>query len=219
LPAPDIIKNTLLIYKERIKMADANNAMNEIQLVVFDLASEHYGFDISDVREIMRMQNITKVPGAMSYVEGAINLRGKVLPVLDLRKRLGLTVSDQTEESRIVIIDVAEGEVGVIVDAVTEVLRVPNSAIDTPSSMVMQGNADYLRGIAKLADRLIILLDLSKLLSSKADVEAISRVLSESARETASKTEGEPAAPKNGHNKKKAGDVKNNNNSKEYAVA
>jgi hypothetical protein len=105
------------------------------------------------------------------------------------------------------------------VDAVTEVLRVPNSAIDTPSSMVMQGNADYLRGIAKLADRLIILLDLSKLLSSKADVEEISRVLSESARETAGKTEGEPVAPKNGHNKKKSGDVKNNNNSKEYAVA
>ncbi len=199
-------------------MADANKAMNEIQLVVFDLASEHYGFDISDVREIMRMQNITKVPGAMSYVEGVINLRGKVLPVLDLRKRLGLKVSEQTEESRIVIIDVAEGEVGVIVDAVTEVLRVPNSAIDTPSSMVMQGNADYLRGIAKLADRLIILLDLSKLLSSKADVEAISRVISQSAAEAAGKTEGEPA-PKNGHNKKKSGDVKNNNSSKEYAVA
>jgi purine-binding chemotaxis protein CheW len=199
-------------------MAD-NNAMNEIQLVVFDLASEHYGFDIADVREIMRMQNITKVPGAMSYVEGVINLRGKVLPVLDLRKRLGLTVSEQTEESRIVIIDVAEGEVGVIVDAVTEVLRVRNSAIDTPSSMVMQGNADYLRGIAKLADRLIILLDLSKLLSSKADVEAISRVLSESAKEAAGKTDDVPVAPKNGHNKKKSGDVKNNNNSKEYAVA
>ena len=66
-------------------MADTNSAMNEIQLVVFDLASEHYGVDISDVREIMRMQNITKVPGAMSYVEGVINLRGKVLPVLDLR--------------------------------------------------------------------------------------------------------------------------------------
>ena len=200
-------------------MADADKAMNEIQLVVFDLASEHYGFDISDVREIMRMQNITKVPGAMSYVEGVINLRGKVLPVMDLRKRLGFKASEQTDESRIVIIDVTEGEVGVIVDAVTEVLRVPTSAIDTPSSMVMQGSADYLRGIAKLADRLIILMDLNKLLASKADVEEISRVLSESAAEAAGKKEGEPAAPKNGRNKKKSGDVKNNNKSKEYAVA
>jgi len=200
-------------------MADADKAMNEIQLVVFDLASEHYGFDISDVREIMRMQNITRVPGAMSYVEGVINLRGKVLPVMDLRKRLGFKASEQTDESRIVIIDVSEGEVGVIVDAVTEVLRVPTSAIDTPSSMVMQGSADYLRGIAKLTDRLIILMDLNKLLASKADVEEIARVLSESAAEVAGKKESETASPKNGHNKKKSGDVKNNNKSKEYAVA
>jgi purine-binding chemotaxis protein CheW len=162
-------------------MADSGNTMNEIQLVVFDLASEHYGVDISDVREIMRMQNITKVPGAVSYVEGVINLRGKVLPVLDLRKRLGLKVAEQTAESRIVVVDIADGEVGVIVDAVTEVLRVPNSAIEPPSSMVAQGNSDYLRGIAKLTDRLIILLDLNKLLSSKADAEMIARVLGENA--------------------------------------
>lgn len=160
-------------------MADSGNSMNEIQLVVFDLASEHYGVDISDVREIMRMQNITKVPGAVSYVEGVINLRGKVLPVLDLRKRLGLKVAEQTAESRIVVVDIADGEVGVIVDAVTEVLRVPNSAIEPPSSMVAQGNSDYLRGIAKLTDRLIILLDLNKLLSSKADADLIARVLGE----------------------------------------
>lgn len=162
-------------------MADSSNTMNEIQLVVFDLASEHYGVDISDVREIMRMQNITKVPGAVSYVEGVINLRGKVLPVLDLRKRLGLKVAEQTAESRIVVVDIADGEVGVIVDAVTEVLRVPNSAIEPPSSMVAQGNSDYLRGIAKLTDRLIILLDLNKLLSSKADADLIARVLGENA--------------------------------------
>jgi len=202
-------------------MAETNRAMNEIQLVVFDLASEHYGVDISDVREIMRMQNITKVPGAMSYVEGVINLRGKVLPVLDLRKRLGLKIGEQTEESRIVVMDIAEGEAGVIVDAVTEVLRVPNSAIEPPSSMVAQGNSDYLRGIAKLTDRLIILLDLDKLLSSKADVDAIAATLRENitARQKQSDDVGVAAVKKGGSGKKKAGEAAVKNNGKEYAAA
>jgi purine-binding chemotaxis protein CheW len=203
-----------------MNMAGKNNAMSEIQLVVFDLASEHYGVDISDVREIIRMQNITKVPGATSYVEGIINLRGKVLPVLDLRKRLGLKVAEQTEESRIVVIDITYGEVGVIVDAVTEVLRVPNSSIEPPSAMVTQGNSDYLRGIAKLSDRLIILLDLNKLLSSKADSEAIARIIGDSVAESKSDvTEEQTVEPKNGNQvKKKPETVHKNNNSKEYAA-
>jgi len=193
-------------------MADTNNAMGESQLVVFDLASEHYGVDIADVREIMRMQTITKVPGAMIYIEGVINLRGKVLPVLDLRKRLGLHVGDLTEESRIVVIDIEAGEVGVIVDAVTEVLRVPNASIEGPSSMLAQGNSDYLRGIAKLSDRLIILLDLNKLLSSKADSDEIARLLTENAVRARGGGEAVEAAapvasPKNGNrDKKKAGE-------------
>lgn len=90
-------------------MAVGSKTMNETQLVVFDLASENYGVDISSVREIMRMQNITRVPGALSYVEGVINLRGKVLPVLDLRKRLSLTVTAQTKDSRVVVIDITAG--------------------------------------------------------------------------------------------------------------
>jgi purine-binding chemotaxis protein CheW len=203
-------------------MTDTNNAMSESQLVVFDLASEQYGVDIADVREIMRMQTITKVPGAMIYIEGVINLRGKVLPVLDLRKRLGLYVGELTGESRIVVIDIEAGEVGVIVDAVTEVMRVPNVAIEGPSSMLSQGNSDYLRGIAKLTDRLIILLDLNKLLSSKADADAIARLLTENASQARGEGVEQPvAAPKNGNQgKKKAGEVTDKGNgNKEYAVA
>jgi len=201
-------------------MAEKNNGISEIQLVVFDLASEHYGVDISDVREIIRMQNITRVPGVTSYVEGIINLRGKVLPVLDLRKRLGLKVADQTEESRIVVIDITDGEAGVIVDAVTEVLRVPNSSIEPPSSMVTQGNSDYLRGIAKLTNRLIILLDLNKLLSSKADSEAISRVIGESVAESRSDVaEEQMTEPKNGNgSRKKSVEAVHKNSNKEYAA-
>ncbi len=194
-------------------MSDSSNVINEIQLVVFDLASEHYGVDISDVREIMRMQNITKVPGAVECVEGVLNLRGKVLPVLDLRKRLDLKVAENTEDSRIVIVDIETGQVGVIVDAVTEVLRVENACIDPPSSMIAHGDADYLKGIAKLGDRLIILLDLHKLLSQK----AIATALKQTVAETGQSDEKTTAAKSGNGNKKKSAELAGKNNTKEYA--
>ncbi len=137
----------------------------EMQLVVFDLASEYYGVDIGDVREIIRMQTVTRVPGAPQFVEGIINLRGQVIPVVDLRKRLELTVSEQTNESRIVWVTISGQDVGVMVDAVTEVLRIPLSSIEPPSAMVSSVDSNYLRGIAKLESRLIILLDMSKVLA------------------------------------------------------
>jgi len=142
-----------------------NNTLTETQLVVFDLASENYGVDIDDVREIIRMQNITKVPGAHSFVEGVINLRGRVVPVVDLRKRLSLDVGEQTKESRIVVIDINGQDVGVIVDGVTEVSRISLSLIDPPSSMITSTDSDYLKGIAKLENKMIILLDLNKVLA------------------------------------------------------
>ena len=92
-------------------MAQNNNAQGEMQLVVFDLASEFYGVDIGDVREIMRMQNVTRVPGTPTFMEGVINLRGKIVPVVDLRKRLELKVKAQTKESRIVVVDIGGKEV------------------------------------------------------------------------------------------------------------
>ncbi len=138
----------------------------EMQLVVFDLASEYYGVDIGAVREIIRMQSITRVPGAESFVEGLINLRGRVVPVVDLRKRLNLAVGEQTKDSRIVVVDIAGQDVGVVVDGVTEVLRIPLSSIEPPASMVTSVESDYLRGIAKLDTKLIILLDLDKVFSA-----------------------------------------------------
>ena len=146
-------------------MAEQTDTATEMQLVVFDLASEYYGVDIGDVREIIRMQTVTRVPGAPPYVEGIINLRGQVIPVVDLRKRLELAVGEQTNESRIVWLTINGQDVGVIVDAVTEVLRIPLSSIEPPSSMVSSVDSDYLRGIAKLESRLIILLDMTKVLA------------------------------------------------------
>ncbi len=146
-------------------MVENSDALTETQLVIFDLAAEYYGVDIGDVREIIRMQTITRVPGAPSFVEGLINLRGRVVPVVDLRKRLNLKVSEQTKDSRVVVVDIAGQDVGVIVDGVTEVLRIPNSSVEPPSDMVTGVDSDYLRGIAKLESKLIILLEMNKVLS------------------------------------------------------
>ena len=163
-------------------MVQENINSTETQLVVFDLASEYYGVDISVVREIIRMQAVTKVPGAPLFVEGVINLRGRVVPVVDLRKRLDLALTEQTKESRIVVVDIAGRDVGVIVDAVTEVLRVPLSSLEPPTSMITSTESDYLKGIAKLEDKLIILLDLDKVLailkgSDLTEMEAIDETL------------------------------------------
>ena len=137
----------------------------EKQLVVFDLSSESYGVDIETVREIIRLQDITRVPKTPEFVEGVINLRGKVIPVLDLRKRFSLEVAEKSEENRIVVVEVRGQDIGMVVDAVTEVLRIPANSVESPSSVIMTADSDYLLGIAKLENRLIILLDLERVLS------------------------------------------------------
>ena len=138
---------------------------NELQLVVFDLTDEGYGVDISAVREIICLQEITQVPRTPEFVEGVINLRGKVIPVIDLRKRFGLTVEDESQDNRIVVVDIGGQDIGVIVDAVAEVLRIPANSVEPPASVITTADSDYLLGIAKLDSRLIILLDLRKVLS------------------------------------------------------
>lgn len=143
---------------------DANKIM-ERQLVLFDLGGEVYGVDIAAVHEIIRMQPITRVPKAPFYVEGVINLRGKVIPVVDMRKRFGLAKVEQTKDNRIVVVDSSGQNIGIIVDAVTEVLRIPADSVETPSEIITTTDSDYLLGIAKRDDTMIILLDLDKVLS------------------------------------------------------
>ncbi|MCH7620603.1 MAG: chemotaxis protein CheW [Chloroflexi bacterium] len=138
---------------------------DEQQLVVFDLADEGYGVDISAVREIIRLQEITHVPRTPEFVKGVINLRGKVIPVIDLRKRFGLAVEAESQDNRIVVVDIGDQDIGVVVDAVTEVLRIPTDSVEPPASVITTADSDYLLGIAKLDSRLIVLLDLRKVLS------------------------------------------------------
>ncbi len=144
-----------------------DTAQAEKQLVVFDLDSESYGVDIGAVREIIRMQEITRVPRTPEFVEGVINLRGKVIPVVDLSKRFGLNVGEESKDNRIVVVDIGGQDIGVVVDAVTEVLRIHASAIEPPSSVITNADSEYLLGIAKLDDKMIILLELESVLSDK----------------------------------------------------
>ena len=133
--------------------------------MVFDLSTEAYGVDIGAVREIIRLQDITKVPRTPEFVEGVINLRGKVIPVVDLRKRFGLPAEEESKENRIVVVDIGAQDIGVIVDAVTEVLRIASESVEPPASVIITADSEYLLGIAKLDSRLIILLDLEQVLT------------------------------------------------------
>ena len=138
----------------------------ERQLVVFELAFEHFGVDIAAVESIIKMQPITSVPHAPEFVEGVINLRGSVLPVIDLRKRFNLAGEEITKNSRIVVVSMEGVKIGMIVDAVSEVLRVPEDAVEPPPPMVTSVDTSFITGIAKLGEKLVILLDLPRVLST-----------------------------------------------------
>jgi purine-binding chemotaxis protein CheW len=140
---------------------------DEQQLVVFELASESYGVDIGAVNTIIRMQEITEIPRSPEYVEGVINLRGSIIPVIDLRKRFGLPVGEETKASRIVVVEARGQMIGMVVDAVAETLRLPQDAIEPPSPIVTSVDAEYVKGIGKLENRLVILLYMDKVLNSK----------------------------------------------------
>jgi purine-binding chemotaxis protein CheW len=142
-----------------------NEIVAEKQMVLFELGSETYGLDIATVHEIIRMQPITKVPKAPFYVEGVINLRGRVIPVIDMGRRFGLEKVEKDKNNRIVVVNIQGTTLGIIVDAVTEVLRITNDSIEPVSDIITAANSDYLLGIAKLTDKMVILLDLDRLLS------------------------------------------------------
>ncbi len=147
----------------------------ENQLVVFRLAQEHYGVDIAVVEGIIKMQAITAVPHAARFVEGVTNLRGTVLPVVDMRRRFGLPLGEQTKDTRIIVVEMDGVTVGMVVDAVHEVMRVPVEDIEPPAPMVTTVDSAFITGIAKVEDRLIILLDLAKVLTIQehADLKAM----------------------------------------------
>ena len=139
----------------------------EQQLVIFEMGEEHFGVDIATVESIIKMQPLTKVPYSPSFVEGVTNLRGVVVPVIDLRKRFSMAETQQTRETRIVITNLEGIKVGMVVDSVSEVLTVSTDIIDPTPAMVSSVEAEFVSGIARFDDHLVVLLDLEKVLSLK----------------------------------------------------
>lgn len=144
-------------------MSTVESKTDILQLVSFNLGNEEYAVDILKVQEINRMVEITTIPNAPSYVEGVINLRGKVIPVINLRKKFGFESKEMDAHSRIIVVDVGN-TVGLIVDSVSEVLRLSSDTVEPPPRMTGNSSADYILGIGKLKDRLLILLDIETLL-------------------------------------------------------
>ncbi len=143
-----------------------------LQITAFRLGKEEFGIDILYIREIIRMPVITRVPNAPSYVLGIFNMRGKVVPVVDITQRLGVARRDEiTDETKVIVVQVNNVLVGFVVDAVSEVQRIAKDIIVPPPALMENVNTKYVEGLAKLEERLIILLDLPKLLDLESESE------------------------------------------------
>jgi purine-binding chemotaxis protein CheW len=136
----------------------------ELQVVGFRIGRETFGLPISMVREIVRVPVITAVPNAPDYIEGVINLRGRIIPIVDLRKRFGEKSFETSKKNRIVVVEMETRAIGLIVNSASEVLRIPPSEIEAPSNIFQEGELNYITGVGKLKGRLVILLDLNRIL-------------------------------------------------------
>ncbi|RKY00982.1 chemotaxis protein CheW [Candidatus Poribacteria bacterium] len=144
------------------------------QFVSFKLGEEKYGIDILSVKEIIRMQPVTRVPNTPEYVRGVINLRGEIIPIVDLRKKLGIPPTED-KSNRIIVVEHQDKKVGFIVDSVSEVLRVEEDSIEPPPSM-MRIDSRYISGIAKLDGEFMIVLDLNRLLEEELETAQLEKI-------------------------------------------
>lgn len=142
-------------------------AVPQVQLVTFRVGGEEFGLDVFQVHEILRWQEPTPVPKAPAFVEGVLDVRGALVPVIDLRKRFEVPQLAYDDDTRIVLVDFQGERLGLVVDAVTEVLRAPETAVSPPPAFFKGLSAEFLRGIVRLEGRLVVLLDLEKVLSSQ----------------------------------------------------
>ncbi len=151
-------------------MATKDSLENEMQLVVFGLGDEEFGVEITQVREIIRIPEITKMPNSPDFVDGVINLRGTIAPIVDLKKLLDIHRGndENTDTMRIVIVEHDERIVGMIVDGVSEVLRLSKNDIDANPILASDVSAEYISGVGKLENRLLILIDMTKIMSADA---------------------------------------------------
>ncbi len=146
----------------------------EVQLVIFKLDKEAFGVDIALVESIIKMMPVTRLPQAPEFVEGVINLRGKIMPVIDLRKRLAIGLSESTRETRMVVVALGATTVAMVVDEVNEVLRINDDIVEVPPAISQSIDSHFITGIAKIGEELVILLDLSKVLDMVETAQLVS---------------------------------------------
>ena len=160
----------------------AAEKQQEYQLVIFSIGDEEFGVDISQVREIVRLIPITYLPKAPEFIEGVVNLRGQVVAVIDLAKRLVISSKQRGDNTRIIIVEIEGLTMGMIVDSVSEVLRLSSEQIeDVPSVIQTEVQEHYIYGVGKLKDRLLVLLDLKKVLTPT-EVQHVEKVVTSSAK-------------------------------------
>ncbi len=140
----------------------------ELQLVAFNIGSEEFGVEIMNVQEIIRMTSITKIPQAPDYIRGIINLRGRIIVVINLNVVLGMETKEQDENTRIIVANIGDTVMGFVVDSVSEVIRLPQKSVEpAPAVIADKIGTEYVMGVGKLDNRLLILLNLDKILGAK----------------------------------------------------
>lgn len=163
VPDGDTRVSTATLESPTSQSSRAENT-STIQLVSFRLAQEEYAVEITKVQEIILLGEITRIPQTPKYIKGLINLRSTVIPIVDLRLRFGMTEEPPTDETRIMVVTIGGKTTGIIVDAVSEVLRISKEQIAPPPTTVASLGRDYIIGLAKRGERLLILLDIAKIL-------------------------------------------------------
>ena len=141
------------------------------QLISFMVGKEEYGLEILNVKEVIRIREITKIPKAPLFVKGIINLRGDVIPIIDLREKFGLETEEYTTMTRVIIVEVDGKAIGMVVDSVSQVIRIAQSEVEPPPPLIGGLAAEYLRGVGKIGERLIILLNIIKILTTEEKFE------------------------------------------------
>lgn len=162
---------TMNIKAQREKRVQTEEVL---QLVSFNIGQEEFGLDIQRIQEINRMVDITHVPNSPEFVSGVINLRGKVIPIIDLRKRFGFPQKEYDRNTRIIVVELGEAVIGFIVDAVQEVIRIPKNITEPPPPIVAGIGSEDITAVAKLENRLLILLDPDRILLEKEKQELVS---------------------------------------------
>ena len=145
-------------------VATVPETVKDEQVVVFRLEAERYGIDIFRVNEIIRIREITPIPHTEPHIRGLVNLRGKTIPVVDLRVRFGIPTVETTEKARIIVVEMESGQIGLVVDEVCEVGTLEAGGVEPPPSLVGGPGSDFVRGVARRDGRLIALLDLDRTL-------------------------------------------------------